>query len=187
MENLHFNLAIEPLQVMPRDIFCSVFVLYLARGKKAFPLLLTRRILQYVGKAGHCLHQSLLNDSAHNTTSSPHSWKSSHQNPCHAAVLQKWWLRHRWSVQKILNSRRERKWKAACLAPSWVWKLWKVYIPLHKEREQEAMKEKSHYVEMVTFSGGYTGQMSISQKNVSQSLGKETESSVTADREKGKK
>lgn len=130
---------------------------------------------------------SLLNDSAHNTTSSPRSWKCSHQNPCHAAVLQKQWFRHCWSVQKILNSRRERKWKAACLAPSWVWKLWKVYIPLHKEREQEAMKEKSHYVEMVTFSWGYTGQMSISQKNVNQSLGKETESNISDSRQKKRK
>lgn len=65
--------------------------------------------------------------------------------------------------------------------------MWKVYIPLHKEREQEAMKEKSHYVEMVTFSWGYTGQMSISQKNVNQSLGKETESSISDSRQKKRK
>lgn len=63
----------------------------------------------------------------------------------------------------------------------------KVYIPLHKEREQEAREEKSHYVQMVTFSWGCKGQMSISQKNVNPSLGKETESRISDSRSGEKK
>lgn len=49
-------------------------------------------------------------------------------------------------VQKILYSREKEEIKTC-----WVWKLRKVYIPLHKEREQETREEKSHYVQMVTF------------------------------------
>lgn len=40
-ENLHFRLGFEPQQYMPKDIFCSMFVLYLEIIKQAFPWLLT--------------------------------------------------------------------------------------------------------------------------------------------------